>query len=906
MSIRNLDFIYKPASVALIGASREPDSLGSVLARNLLRSGFDGPVLPVHPHSQSVHGVLAYPDVQKLPLVPDLAVIATPPQTVPKLVADLAERGTRGAVVVTAGLDAKDASGTSFRQSMLRAAKPHLMRIVGPNTVGVLSPSQGLNASFAHLSPDPGHIAFVTQSGAVVTAVVDWAKPRGIGFSHLVSLGDMADVDFGDMLDYLANDKETHAILLYMEGVGQARKFMSAARAAARMKPVIVVKGGRHPEGAKAAASHTGALAGTDEVYDTAFRRAGMLRVDSLEALFMATETLANVCPPGGDRLAILTNGGGMGVLAADELLASGGRLAELSDETVAALDKVLPKTWSRRNPVDMIGDATPQRLAAAVQALLDHSGGCDALLVINCPTAVASPADCARALADTIGTSRTRLPLLTSWVGDSTAQAGREALNAAGLATYETPGLAVGAFMQLVSYKRNQALLMETPPSVTEAFEPQTASARELVDAHIAANGSGWLSEMDAGRLLAAYGIPMVPTRVAASPEEAGRLAAEFGTPVAIKILSPDITHRSDVGGVVLDVPNPEMATEAARRLLKHVASLVPDARLQGVTVQPMIQRPRAHELIVGMHADAQFGPVLLFGQGGTAVEVIGDRALGLPPLNLRLAKDMMSRTRVFRLLQGYRDRQPADLDAIAMTLLRLSQLVVDCPQVESLDVNPLLADEQGVIAVDARVYVRPCHHADPTAHLAICPYPKALESRVELREGRSLLLRPIVPEDEPRLHEGFAQLTPEEIRMRFLVPMGTLTQMLAARFTQLDYDRDMALVLTEHQPPGQSEIYAVVRLSADPDNEQAEFAIIVRHDMTGQGLGRTLMQRIIDYARSRGIREVWGVALPQNKAMRSLSHSLGFRESSYPDDPTLIRLSLPLLAEGSESAQN
>ena len=896
MSVRNLDFVYKPTSIALIGASREPGSLGSVLANNLLRSGFDGPVLPVHPTNESVQGVLAYPNVDSLPLVPDLAVIATPAQTVPELVAELGERGTRAAVVVSAGLEAQDASGTSLRQSMLQAAKPNLMRIVGPNTVGVLSPKRGLNASFAHLSPEPGHIAFVTQSGAVVTAVIDWAKPRGIGFSHLVSLGDMADVDFGDMLDYLASDRETHAILLYMEGIRQARKFISAARAAARMKPVIVVKGGRHPEGAKAAASHTGALAGADEVYDAAFRRAGMLRVENLEALFMATETLSDVRPQRGERLAIVTNGGGMGVLATDELLASGGRLAALPDGTIAALDAVLPETWSRSNPVDIIGDATPERLAAAVRVLLKHPQEFDALLVLNCPTAVAAPEDCARALVETLKMTPTRVPLFTGWVGDSTAQAGRDVLNAAGLATYETPGLAVGAFMQTVQYKRNQALLMETPPSLPDAFEPETTAVRDLLNARIASTGSGWLSDANTMLVLDAYGIPVVPTSVATSPEEAGALAAELGTPVAIKILSPDITHKSNVGGVVLDVSGRESAIDAAHRLLDHVANVAPDARLEGVTVQPMIRRPGAHELIVGMHTDAQFGPVILFGQGGTAVEVVADRALGLPPLNLRLTKEMMGRTRIFRLLQGYRDRPIADLDAIAMTLLRVSQLTVDCPQIETLDVNPLLADEKGVIALDARIYVRPCIQDDPTGHLAICPYPKALESTVELPDGQKLMLRPIVPEDEPALQAGFARLTPEEIRMRFLVPMSTLTHILAARFTQLDYDRDMALVLTVPGVPGRSEIYAVARLSADPDNEQAEFAVIVRHDMTGQGLGRMLMQRIIDYAQARGIREVWGVALRENRAMRSLSRSLGFRESRYPDDPTLVHLSLPI----------
>ncbi|MGE0622944.1 MAG: GNAT family N-acetyltransferase [Pseudomonadales bacterium] len=900
MSVRNLDHLFKPESVALIGASTEPGSIGAVIAKNLLRAGFEGPVLPVHPRHRSVEGVLAYPDVASLPVVPDLAVIATPPQTVAPLVAELGARGTRAVVIISAGFG----RGSAAEQAILDAARPHLLRVVGPNTVGVLSPNRGLNASFAHLSPDPGHLAFVTQSGAVVTAVIDWAKPRGIGFSHLVSLGDMSDVDFGDLLDYLASDGDTRAILLYVEGIRHARKFMSAARAAARMKPVIVVKGGRQPEGAQAAASHTGSMAGADDVYEAAFQRAGMLRVGSLEELFTATETLADVRLPKGDRLAIVTNGGGMGVLAADELAALGGRLATLPETTLAELDRVLPASWSRGNPVDIIGDAPPERFADAVRVLVEHHRDMDALLVLNCPTAVAAPADCARALTGVVRPDRAPVPVLTSWVGESTAAAGRDVLNAGGFASYETPGLAVRAFMQLVDYVRNQDLLMETPPSVPEAFEPDLTGVRTAIDRRLEGGEGGWLSEADVQRVLTAYGIEVVGSRTAGTPEAAGRIAEELGVAVALKILSPDVTHKSDVGGVVLDLAGGAAVTDAARLMLERIRAAVPAARIDGFTVQPMVIRPGAHELIVGMHEDAQFGPVLLFGHGGTAVEVINDRALGLPPLNLKLARDMMRRTRIHRLLEGYRDRPAADLDAIAMTLLRVSQLVVDVPEIRTLDINPLLADENGVLALDARIHVERTGTGDGAARLAIRPYPKALESTVTTKDGQTLLLRPIVPEDEPALHAGFARLTPEEIRLRFLAPVGMLTHMLAARFTQLDYDRDMALVLTGPGVPGRAEIWAVVRISADPDNEQAEFAIIVRHEMSRQGLGSTLMQRIIDYARSRGIREVWGVTLRENAVMRALARSLGFTESIFTEDPTLVRLSLRLAAAGAPAA--
>ena len=898
MSVRNLDALYKPTSVALIGASKRAGSIGSVIARNLLNSGFDGPILPVHPKHQSIEGVLAYPDIASLPLVPDLAIIATPPATVPGLVEQLGARGTRAVVVISAGFGtAKTPDGRSLKQALLDASKPHLLRIVGPNTLGILSPNHALNASFAHLSPDPGHLAFITQSGAVVTSVIDWAKARGIGFSHLVSLGDMADVDFGDMLDYLASDPNTTAILLYIEGIKHTRKFMSAARAASRVKPVIVVKAGRHPEGAKAAASHTGALAGADAVYDAAFRRAGMLRVTSLEQLFTATETLADVKRPRGDRLLILTNGGGMGVLATDELLLGGGRLAELSADTITALSHVLPEIWSKRNPVDIIGDATPQRLADAIRVLLDHTADFDALLILNCPTAVASSQDCAAAVVDCLRQhAPENFPLLTSWIGEQTARAGRDVLNAAGIATYDTPGHAVSAFMQLIDYERNQQLLMEVPASVPEAFNPDIGRVQRVLDRQPSGTEDVWLSEADAKEVLDAFGIPVVSTEVAGTPEEAGELATRLGGRIALKILSPDITHKSDVGGVMLDLQGGEAVTEAARHMESRIRDAFPDAVLAGFTVQPMVHRPGAHELIVGMHVDAQFGPVLLFGQGGTAVEVIADRALGLPPLNMRLAQDLIDRTRVVRLLRGYRNRPAADLEAIAMVMLRVSQLVVDFPQLASLDINPLLADERGVIALDARILLA----AEPpfTDRLAIRPYPKALEETINMTDGRSFLLRPILPEDEPALVESFKHLRPEEIRFRFLSPMRTLTHQLAARLTQIDFDREMALVLTEPGRPGTTKIFGVVRLAADPDNEQAEFAIIVRHDMTHLGLGSKLMHSIIAYARSRGIGTLWGITLKDNRAMRQLARSLGFVETQDPDDPTQLRMQLPIIS--------
>ena len=892
MTIRNLQFMFKPASVALIGASQRPATVGSVVARNLFRAGFAGPVMPVNPHYQAIEGVLTYPDVASLPLVPELAVIGTPPDTVPGIIGELGARGTKAAIIITAGFAESGASGRLLQQAVLDAAKPHLLRIVGPNCLGVMVPDSGLNASFAQASPRPGRLAFVAQSGAIVTSVLGWAEARGIGFSHLASLGDMADVDFGDMLDYLANDRGTRAILLYVEAITQARKFMSAARAAARMKPVIVVKAGRQAEGARAAASHTGAMAGSDAVYDTAFRRAGMLRVYSLEALFEAVATLATAEPPGGDRLAIVTNGGGVGVMATDSLIEDGGRLAELAPETIAALDQALPPTWSHGNPVDIIGDAPPGRYRDALAAVLADPG-VDAVLVLNCPVAVASSVDAARAVIETAG-KRRKPVLLTNWLGDGEAIAARRLFAEHGVPSYDTPMAAVRAFMQMVTYRRNQEMLMETPPSVPEDFTPETERATAIV-ARARAEGREWLSEPEAKDVLACYAIPVARTRAARNPGEAAALAAEIGSAVVLKILSPDITHKSDVGGVALALLGPAAVEDAATAMAARIGEAMPEARIEGFTVQPMVHRPDAFELIVGATVDARFGPAILFGHGGTAVEVVGDTALALPPLNMHLAREVMSRTRVWRQLSGYRERPAVNLDAVALTLVKVSQLVVDIAGIEEIDINPLLADAYGVIALDARIRVG--ETVGPAAErLAIRPYPKELEEQIPLGDGRKLLLRPVVPEDEPAFQAGFAKLTPEEVRLRFFVPMKTLSHVQAARFTQIDYDREMALILTEAGRPGTTDIFGVVRISADPDNDRAEYAVIVRGDMTGMGLGVLLMRRIIDYARNRGIGEIFGDVLRDNTTMLRLCDMLGFRRSSMADEPELVRVTLEL----------
>ena len=897
MTIRNLEYLFRPRSVAIVGASDRAGSLGAVLTRNLLQAGLDGPVYPVNPKYDRIQGVPCHARIADLPGGADLAVIATPPPTVPGLIAELGAAGTRAAIVITAGFgESGGPDAAALKTAMLEAARPHLLRIVGPNCLGVMAPPAGLNASFSHLAPAEGNLAFVTQSGAIVTSIIDWADERGLGFSHLVSLGDMSDVDFGDMLDYLANDPGTHAILLYIEAVTHARKFMSAARAAARSKPVIVVKSGRFAESARAAASHTGALAGADAVYDAAFRRAGMLRVYELSELFDAAETLGRSSRPAGDRLTILTNGGGLGVMATDKLIELGGRLAELPDPAVRRLDAVLPRTWSRANPVDIIGDAPGDRYARALEILMD-AGGQDAILVLNSPTAIASGMDAARAVIDT-ARQRKGPALLTSWVGGRQARDAQRLFADNGIASYDTPGDAVRGFMHLVTWRRNQQLLMETPPSLPEEFSPDMAAAGGTIAAALA-DGGDWLGGIEAKALLAAYDIPVAETVAAANPAAAAAAAARLGGPVALKILSPDITHKTDVGGVLLGLKTPEAVAEAAADMLARVAGARPEARIDGFTVEPMIVRPGAYELIVGMTCDAQFGPVILFGQGGTAVEVANDKTLALPPLNMQLARRMIEGTRIYRQLRGYRGLPPARLDAVALTLIKIAQMIADFPEIQEIEINPLLADADGAIAIDARVRVTATENAGSGAdRLAIRPYPKELEETVEI-DGRHLLLRPIVPEDEPCLQAGFARLSPEEVRMRFAGARKSLPHVEAARFTQIDYDREMALVLAEPGRPGDAELFAVVRIHADPDNERAEFAIVVRREIAGRGAGSLLMNRIVDYARKRGTGEIFGYVLAENARMLDLCARLGFARAPVPEDATVVRVSRTLRAD-------
>jgi len=899
MTTRNLEAVFKPATVALIGASPEAGSLGRVVLGNLLRAGFEGRVWPVNPKHDEIMRVRCYRAVAELPRPPDLGVVVTPPRIVPQVVTELGAAGARGAVVITAGFGEDGRKeGQALEQAMLAAAQPHLLRIVGPNCLGVMVPGIGLNASFAHMAPEPGRIAFLSQSGAIVAGVLDWAAGRDIGFSHMVSMGAMADVDFGDLLDYFGRDADVSAILIYMESVTHARKFMSAARAAARTKPVVVIKSGRHAAGAKAARSHTGAMAGADAVFDAAFRRAGILRVTTLDELFDAVETLAKCEAPAGERLAILSNGGGFGVLAADALVDAGGTMASLPPKTIEALNAVLPETWSHGNPIDIIGDAPGARYAAALEILLEDAAS-DAVLVLNCPTGVARSEEAARAVAEGVVLGGGKKLVLTSWVGGAAAEGGRRVLAAADVPSYNTPGDATRGFMHLVHHRAAQTALMETPPSLPEEFTPDLIAARAPIDAALAEKRE-WLSEVEAKALLAAYDVPVVPTEVARDAEEAAAAAQRIGEPVALKILSHDITHKSDVGGVVLGVDGPDDVRAETEALFARVRTAKPKARIEGVTVQSMIVRPRAHELILGLTDDALFGPVVLFGAGGVAVEVLDDKALALPPLNMKLAMDAIEQTRIYKQLRGYRDRPRADLDAVALTLVKISRMAADIAEIAELDINPLFADEAGVIALDARVRVRRAKRGvKPEDRLAIRPYPVALEEMVEIA-GKKLMLRPVRPEDEPMFHDAFKRLSPEAVRLRFFAPLKALSHQMGAHFTQIDYDREMALVLVEPKPAGKGRGYGVARIHSEPDKARAEFAVTVTSDMAGKGLGALLMNRIIDYARDYGIGEIYGDVLAENTAMLGLARTLGFSITRAPDEPEVLRVRLPLKKAG------
>ena len=899
MSTYRLDSIFRPRAVAVVGSQSRPRSVGRAVVENLLASGFSGPIGLVNKHPSPMDGVATVRHLHELPWTPDLVVIATPAATVPQLAAEAAGKGAAAVVVLTAAMGSGPGSPAAQLEALTREKG---LRVLGPNCLGVIAPHARLNASLASRFPKAGDLALISQSGAISGGLVEWSMSQPVGFSAVVSLGDALDVDFADLLDYFATDSRTRAILLYVEAIRDARKFMSAARAAARTKPVVVVKSGHggSPQVTPAGSTHTQNLARPNAVYGAAFRRAGLLRVRSLHELFAAARTLGQVRPFQGRRLAILTNGGGVGALSVDHLYEQGGTLATLSETTRDALDRILPVGWSRTNPVDLLTDIDADRYAATIDALLADPGN-DALLAVNVPTVLSSSSEAAHAVTRVLSQRPghgTRKPVFTVWLGnDPQAEA---VLDAAQVPRYPNESDAVAGFMHLVRHREVQAALMETPPSLPEDFSPDVALARTLVDSALDA-GQTWLDPLATTQLLAAYGIPMAPLWRADDADDAARIAAPLlaeGATVAVKILSPDIPHKSDVDGVRLNLANANAVREAAAGILQRARERRPEARIEGVLVQPTVLRPKARELIAGIADDPVFGPVIAFGRGGTAVEVINDQAVALPPLDLRLAHELIARTRVSRVLKAYRDVPAADERAVALVLVKLAQLAADIPEIQQLDINPLLADREGVVAVDARIAVargRALHKGRGHPRFAIFPYPKEWERTIELADGQPALVRPVRPEDDAMFRQFFTHVTDEDLRLRFFQSVRHFSHEFIARLTQLDYARSIALVAIH---PQTHEMLGAVRLHADANYEKGEYGILVRSDLKGHGIGWKLMQIMIEYARWLGLKVIEGQVLRENRTMLAMCESLGFTVKLDPDDPTLMNVSLPVSA--------
>ena len=895
MSTYRLDRLFSAQSVAIVGASPREKSLGRAVLKNLRDGGFAGTIDLVNPQYEEIDGVRAVKSLGDLAGVPDVVVIAVPPQNVPSVVAAAAEMGAGAAIIITAGLGHGPGS---LAEQAEQAARPKGLRLVGPNCLGVMVPGIGLNASFAARMPPAGDLALISQSGAIAAGLVEWGAQRGIGFSAVVSIGDQVDVDIGDLLDFFALDRKTRAILLYVESVTNARKFMSAARVAARIKPVVVVKSGRHAQGAKAAATHTGALAGSDAVYEAAFRRAGLLRVLDLGELFDAAETLGRVKSAVGQRLAILTNGGGIGVLAIDRLVDLGGVAAELSGPIRARLNGALPPTWSKANPVDIVGDADPARYAAALEAILDDPDN-DAVLVMNVQTALAPALDIAHTVARVVAAHKARFirpkPVFAVWVGAGSPVA--EVFKTAGIPDYATEADAVGGFMHLVRHDEAIRLLMEAPPSLPADFVPDVAAARGIVQGAVA-DGRAWLDPMEIAALFRAYAIPIVTTILARTPDDAADAARPLvaaGNTIVVKIQSRDIVHKSDVGGVRLNLTSVDAVRSAAAEVIANARAAKPQARITGVTIQPMIVRPKARELIAGIADDPTFGPVIAFGHGGTAVEVIDDKALALPPLDLALARTLIARTRVSRLLRAYRDVPAARTEDVALVLVKLAQLAADLPEVRELDINPLLADETGVMSLDARVSIAPVESKLKGAghpRFAVRPYPSEWERRIALSDGSEIFVRPVRPDDEPMFHRFFEHVSQEDLRLRFFAPVRTFSHTFIARLTQIDYARAMAFVALDET----GEMLGAVRLHSDANGETAEYAILLRSDLKGRGLGWKLMELMISYARSAGLKRIEGQILRENTVMLRMCTELGFQVGDDPEERDMCHVTLTL----------
>ncbi|MBN1433359.1 bifunctional acetate--CoA ligase family protein/GNAT family N-acetyltransferase [Candidatus Fermentibacterales bacterium] len=878
MSVRNLDLFFEPRRIALVGVTINPNSVGGKVLGNLVAAGYRGVVYPVNPSSEAVMGVQCYPDVRGLPKVPDLAILCSPARQVPGLVSDCGEAGIRGLIVMSAGFGEVGEEGRALEQK-LRAEVSRFdgMRLLGPNCLGVIVPGLGLNASFAAGMPGAGKVAFISQSGALCTSVLDWARDKRIGFSKFVSIGNAVDIGFSDLIDYLGDDEATDSILLYIESIRDAREFMTAARAVALRKPIVAYKAGRFPESARAAASHTGALASADSVYDAAFRRAGIARVLDIGEIFDVAELIGRERTPRGPRLGIVTNAGGPGVMAADALISMNGTLARLSEASMAALNESLPPVWSHSNPVDVIGDARAKRYEKASRILLEDQG-VDALLVILTPQGMTDPSSVARAIGRTAG--ETRKPVLAAWMGGESVAEGIGILVDSGVATYTTPEQGVRAFMTLVDYSRNLQALYETPREIPVEFELDRPAFREKLREAFD-SGESVLTETVSKMLLEAYGIDVAMPRPAQGAEEAVSVAVETGFPVVMKVLSPDLSHKTDAGGVILGLRDADAVRDSFHAMMGSVRERAPEARIEGVTIQPMIDASGGVELILGIKRDPVFGSVIMVGMGGTWAEVMADTALGFPPLSERLARRMLESLRVWPLLKGpYRGRPAIHLDGLLETMIRLSYMAADYPEIVELDVNPLLATPNGSIALDARVVVDPLEAGRmtrPYAHLALRPYPEEYVRSGRLKDGTGILLRPIKPEDEPLWMEMLSACSRESIYSRFRYFFRWSTHEAAIRYCFNDYDREIAIV-AEMEQEGRRRLIGVGRLVADPDHESGEYAVLIADRWQNAGLGGILTDYCIEIARRWGLRRIIAQTTTDNARMIDVLEKRGF----------------------------
>jgi acetyltransferase len=892
-----LEAIFAPKNVAVIGATEKEGSVGRTILWNLISSPFGGAVFPINPKRSSLLGIKAYPSIRDVPDTVDLAVIVTPSTVIPDLIAECGEMGVKGAIVISAGFKEIGPEGVELERRLLENARKYKMRVVGPNCLGVMSPVSGINATFAAGMARKGKVAFISQSGALCTSVLDWSFKENVGFSHFVSVGSMLDVDWGDLIYYLGDDPHTESIVIYMETIGDARSFLSAAREVALTKPIIVIKPGRTEGAAKAAASHTGSLTGSDEVLDVAFRRAGVLRVNNISEIFSMAEVLGKQPRPKGPRLTILTNAGGPGVLATDTLLTTGGELAEVSQETMDKLSEFLPSAWSHNNPIDIIGDASPERYAKSLEVAAQDDNS-DGLLVILTPQAMTDPTATAEALKS-YAKSYDK-PILASWSGGLEVAAGESILNKAGIPTFQYPDEAARAFTYMWQSTHALKTLYETPsvPMDEAGGGPDREKARHIIET-ARKEGRTLLTEVESKELLGAYGIPVTPMLIAESAEETAEKSKQLGFPVVIKIHSETITHKTDVGGVKLNIKDEEAAKTAYEEIKESVTRLAGAEHFLGVTIQPMIKL-EGYEIIVGSSIDPQFGPVLLFGMGGQLVEVFKDRALSLPPLNTTLARRMMERTKIFHALKGVRGRKPVDLAELEKLMVRFSQLVVEQPWIAELDINPLIASPDGLLALDGRVLLHDLHLGeDELPRLAIRPYPYKYVGNWTMRDGREVTIRPIRAEDEHLMYKFHETLSDRSVYLRYLSPMvlsERVTHERLARMTHNDYDREIALVI-EGEDEGENSIFGVARLSKfRGENEEARFTMLVNDKFQGQGLGKELLKRLLDVARTEKIKRVIAIISPENEAMQKLCRELGFSSMQTDAESGMIKAEISL----------